>query len=169
MEKFLEFAKDLLVLFIQTWGPVVLLIMLAFHKEIRESAVKHRKLVRAIVFIVIATTYLNIGWACGTYFATRLGEGMSHATILQKFLIGPNGAFVVGPNPVLLVFQIAFMIIWPFWLAIILLGWLLWLLIIGVAWMAWLVKLLCFGLWRVVIMTFKIVFAGGIAKLFGVG
>jgi hypothetical protein len=166
--KMQEIAKELLIDFIR-FGPAILFIILILHKEIRRGAIKHRKLVRAVTLIVIATIYLNIGWAYGTYTAMHLGSEMPQTTVLQKFLIGPNEVLTAGPDPSLLVFQIIYMIVWPVSLGVAISAWIIWLLVAVAAWTLWLVMWLLLSLQWVIISALKLVFAGGIAKLLGVG
>lgn len=138
-------------------------------EEIMVFATRHRKLVRVVLLVVAVAIYLNVGWAYGTYSAMHLGKEMSQATILQKFLIGPDKVFSVVPNPSLLAFQILYMIAWPLWLGITVLVWVWWLLVMVAAWMLRLVLLLVSDLWQIVVFAFRLLFAGGIAKLLGVG
>lgn len=143
------------------------------YEEVGAFITKHRKLVRklirAVAIIVGVAVYLNIGWAYGTYSALYLGEGMSQTTVLQKFLIGPNKILTAGLNPSLPAHQYVYMVFWSIWLVVTVVVWAIWLLGVVMGWMIWLVLWLVSGLWQSVRFVFRLVFAGGIAKLLGVG
>lgn len=105
------------------------------------------------LFILVAfAVYLNIGWALATYFdkhvATVSAENLE--TFWQKALAGGWGYLAgghVGRGSVGLVPKVLFMLFWPVLLALAFVGWLVW-----VIW---------YLLW--------LIFAGGIAKLLGLG
>lgn len=101
---------------------------------------------KAILITLCLAIYLNIGWAFGTYMHKNV---LTHEpqTVYQYFWSGA-GDFVthhdIHDNYQI---QIHMMIIWPLTVVIIIASW------------------ICYGIYYIL----WLIFAGGIAKLFGFG
>lgn len=99
---------------------------------------------KVLIAILILTVYLNIGWALGTYYHNDIfKQGVTTQkpqTITQKSLCGGGEFFSICGGNTLLFDQVLMMFFWPFFLFIALLSWVIWL-----------------------------IFAGGVAKLLGIG
>ena len=111
-----------------------------------------KKVIRWVVAMVALTVYLNIGWAVGTYLHNNVSYSVPQS-FTAKVLAGPYSMLSSPSIPEhkrasLLFGQMLCSIIWP--LPIMLIPGLLW-IVYALSWIAW------------------IVFAGGLAKLFGIG
>lgn len=115
------------------------------------------KLVRIVLIILfLLAAYLNIGWAIGTYYHNYI-IGKTPQTFWQNVWSGGFNLFETVNTDTLQKDQIFFMFVWPIAL-FILLSWIvygLWLFIYYYA----------FGVYCIL----WFIFAGGVAKLFGVG
>lgn len=109
---------------------------------------KKHPVIFAIMLIMIAAIYLNIGWAFGTYVSGHLSVGADQTqyNAFEKFLLGPNGV-MFGGTATLQSFQIFLALLWPLWFTILIIS--------------WVCSIIYTMLW--------LIFAGGIAKLLGVG
>lgn len=95
---------------------------------------------KVLIAILILTVYLNIGWALGTYYHNDI-FGHKPQTLTQKVLCGGGEFFaIVASNSPLLTNQCTIMFFWPILLSGVLFTWVIWL-----------------------------IFAGGVAKLLGIG
>ncbi|MFY9461610.1 MAG: hypothetical protein WAP51_00210 [Candidatus Sungiibacteriota bacterium] len=97
------------------------------------------------LFVAFLAIYLNIGWALGTYFNGISGKPVE--TSWQKFWHGGFGGMVAEPITHPLGSQIAAMFLWPVLLLITVADWVFY----GIYLILWLI------------------FAGGLAKLVGLG
>lgn len=114
-----------------------------------------KKIRNGVIFTICLMLYLNIGWALGTYW-NRVSTYEKPHNIVETFMQGggknwycdaqsnPNCA---NPNDEL-ANKVLSMFIWPIILVFF----------IGGSWIVWLFYK---GLW--------LIFAGGLAKLFGIG
>jgi len=118
---------------------------------------KARKFTYIIAGLAI---YLNIGWAIGTYTYYNVDIKVpQERTILGKILAGP-GSFVFSVNELSRerlaksgprTSQITGSIFWPFIIVAVVSTWVVYLMLWAVAW------------------AVKLTFAGGLAKLLGLG
>lgn len=99
-----------------------------------------------LALIVLLTIYLNVGWALGTYHHNYI-IGHEPETAWQTFWAGGWGFWATKTPSSLIDAQIASLLIWPVMLAITLFSWFAYFFV----WFLWLV------------------FAGGLAKLVGLG
>lgn len=122
-----------------------------------------KKVVLWMVAVLALAVYLNIGWAFGTYMYNNV-----HYTVPKSFtakvLAGPHSILSEpdtpeNKKPSPLVDQVALSIIWPV------------VIVIGPI-VVWTIYAICYIVWLIVYgvyWTLWIVFAGGLAKLFGIG
>lgn len=127
------------------------------HREIGAFMTKHRKLVRAVAIIVGVAVYLNIGWAIGTYYHNYI-FGHTPQTFWQTVWKGGYPAIINTVYDSPLYDQILSMFAWPLLGLISVLLWVVRFAQIGTIYFVWLVSYI-----------FKLIFAGGIAKLLGIG
>ena len=111
------------------------------------------KLLKWILIIVGLSVYLNIGWSLGTYYHNNVAyKSVESGNLFEKFMAGPNHSINLPDTAVekqhsLSSDQVCISITWPFFI-----------FIVTVCWIVYFVYCL---LW--------LIFAGGIAKLFGLG
>ena len=106
------------------------------------------------LFLVGLTVYFNTGWVLGTYIHEKIHyvNPPKFETAIDKFMAGPYMMFNNHKVPEerrnsKLESQFMFSIIWPVFILIYISSWIL------------------YGLW----LLLPFVFAGGLAKLFGIG
>lgn len=114
---------------------------------------KSVKVLLVLLFVIGFALYLNIGWAIGTYMHNNVAyKSVESGSLLDKFLAGPDHDIFsedisAANQHSLLSNQVMSSIFWPLLLVLIVVLW-----------------IVCF-----IYLLLWLVFAGGIAKLFGVG
>jgi len=112
-----------------------------------------------IVGLILLTCYLNIGWALGTYIHNSVFIKDVHQTFLQKFWHGPvNWHVRESKKHSLLEDQIIFSFSWLPTLIILTMIWIAYAITNTVIWTVYAIYYI---LW--------FIFAGGLAKLLGLG
>lgn len=139
-------------------SALVLLLVAMFWKKVWVFAVRHRKLVRAVMFVVIAAIYLNIGWAIGTYYHNYI-FGHTPQTFWQTVWKGGYGSLNGGFGKESLLFdQIFLMLVWP------MLGFL-----VPTTWAVYAIHHFAVLAFHSMVFILWLIGAGGIAKLLGIG
>lgn len=113
-------------------------------EETNKKRISVAKIVKIVVYVAV---YLNIGWALGTYYHYNIMY-QKPQTFIQTIAAGGWEFFSNFKTLYSLITdQILWMLFWPLWICSIVVTWIL----KGISYFLWLV------------------FAGGIAKLLGVG
>lgn len=113
--------------------------------------VQTAKLWLVILGIIGLAAYLNIGWAMGTYFYDNVDSPQAQTTMSAKILAGPEGWVSRDSHKTKMQRQVVFSILWPLAICAIIGMWVLW--TIG----------------YIFVLFLWLIFAGGIAKLTGIG
>ena len=105
-----------------------------------------KKFGKIAIVIALVAVYLNIGWAMGTYYHYNI-LGHEPQNFVQKIFCGGWTVFSYAQKSTLLGDQIFGMLVWPILLLFSFGSW------------------LCYGIYYFL----WLIFAGGIAKLLGLG
>ena len=105
---------------------------------------------RWILIAMLLVAYLNIGWAIGTYHLNYI-VGQPPRTFWQSVWCGGFQFWESGIKGNPLVVQRTLMLTWPVWIVVAMVTWLIYFVYYSISYLLWLI------------------FAGGFAKLLGVG
>lgn len=120
----------------------------------------NNRVTRFVMVLVAVAIYWNVGWAIGTYYHNYIW-GHTPQTFWQTVW---NGGYQIlsgeaGRSKPLLEFQIIFMFFWPVFVGFFVpISWVIRFAHIGILFFVWFISYI-----------FELIFAGGIAKLLGVG
>lgn len=114
-----------------------------------------KRIARILLGVLALATYLNIGWAFGTYSHEKVCYAPTEelVTIPQRILAGPGEVFAANKERTksLVVDQLFYSFLWPLIILLYITMWTGYGAYCVITWLLWLI------------------FAGGIAKLLGAG